>query len=154
MVVSFSSTTIKRVRTATLQAENTLQNAQEVGDRDRALLAQLCGHASDGLGWHEASRRAVLHVMHSDCRSLVSLEANLNTEVLARVQDKRLHIQPRANQPLMTTAGLRARSTHKVETELTGSQIADCLANTQGLGYCTGYPVRVSRGPMPLAEDP
>ena len=45
MVVSFSSTTIKRVCAATLQAETyALQNAQEAGDRVRALLAELYGY--------------------------------------------------------------------------------------------------------------
>ena len=45
MIVSFSSTTIKRVCRATLQAETyALQNAQEAGDRVRALLAELYGH--------------------------------------------------------------------------------------------------------------
>ena len=44
MIVSFSSTTIKRVCRATLQAETyALQNAQEAGDRVRALLAELYG---------------------------------------------------------------------------------------------------------------
>ena len=84
MLVSFSSTTIKRVCRATLQAETyVLQNAQEAGDRVRALLAKLYGYGTTGPDWHDASRRAIPHVMLSDCRSLV---ANLNTEVPSRVQ--------------------------------------------------------------------
>ena len=91
MIVSFSSTTIKRVCRATLQAETyALQNAQEAGDRVRALLAELYGYGTTAPSWHEASRRAIPHVMLSDCRSLV---ANLNTEVPSRVQDKRLQIE-------------------------------------------------------------
>ena len=91
MIVSFSSTTIKRVCRATLQAETyALQNAQEAGDRVRALLAELYGYGTTDPTWHEASRRAIPHVMLSDCRSLV---ANLNTEVPSRVQDKRLQIE-------------------------------------------------------------
>ena len=82
-IVSFSNTTIKRVCRATLQAETyALQNAQEAGDRARALLAELYGYGTTGSDWHDASRRAILHVMLSDRRSLV---ANLNTEVPSRV---------------------------------------------------------------------
>ena len=59
MVVSFSSTTIKRVCRATLQAETyALQNAQKAGDRVRALLAELYGYGTTDPSWHEASRRA------------------------------------------------------------------------------------------------
>ena len=68
MIVSFSSTTIKRVCRATLQAETyALQNAQEAGDRVRALLAELYGYGTTGPEWHDASRRAIPHVMLSDC---------------------------------------------------------------------------------------
>ena len=55
-----------------------MQNGQEAGDRVRALLAELYVHGTTGPDWHDASRRAIPHVMLSDCRSLV---ANLNTEV-------------------------------------------------------------------------
>ena len=90
-IVSFSSTTIKGVCRATLQAETyALQSAQEAGDRVRALLAELYGYGTTRPDWHDASRRAIPHVMLSDCRSLV---ANLNTEVPSRVQDKRLQIE-------------------------------------------------------------
>ena len=91
MIVSFSSTTLKRVCRATPQAEiYALQNAQEAGDRVRALLAELYGYGTTGPDWHDTSRRAIHHVMRSDCRSLV---ANLNTKVLSRVQDKTLQIE-------------------------------------------------------------
>ena len=80
MIVSFSSsTTIKKVCRATLQAETyALQNAQEAGGRVRALLAELYGYGTTGPEWHDATRRAIPHGMLSDCRSLVT---NLNTEV-------------------------------------------------------------------------
>ena len=91
MIVPFSSTTIKRLCRATPQAETyALQSAQEAGDRVRALLAELYGYGTTGPDWHDASRRAIPRVMLSDCRSLV---ANLNTENLSRVQDKRLQIE-------------------------------------------------------------
>ena len=120
MIVSFSSTTIKRVCRATLQAETyALQNAQEAGDRVRALLAELYGYGTTDPSWHEASRRAIPHVMLSDCRSLV---ANLNTEVPSRVQDKRLQIELDAirNRYSMAMVGVRQRSTLRVETVSTG----------------------------------
>ena len=91
MIVLFSSTTIKRVCRATLQAETyALRNAQEAGDRVRALLGELYGYGTTGPDWHNASRRAIPHVMLSDCQSLL---ANLNTEVPSRVPDKRLQIE-------------------------------------------------------------
>ena len=91
MIVSFSSITIKRACRATLQAETyALQNAQETGDKVRALLAELYGYGTTGPQWHDASRRAIPHVMLSDSQSLV---ANLNTEVPSSVQDKRLQIE-------------------------------------------------------------
>ena len=62
MIVSFSSTTIKRVCRATLQAETyALQNAQEAGDRVRAQLAELYGYVTDGTTGPDASRRAIPH---------------------------------------------------------------------------------------------
>ena len=85
------STTIQRVCRATLQAKTyALQNAQEAGDKVRALLAELFGYGTTGPDWHDASRTAIPHVMLLDCRSLV---ANLNTEVPSRVQDERLQIE-------------------------------------------------------------
>ena len=78
LLVSYSSTTIKRVCRATLQAETyALQNAQEAGDRIRAVLAEMYGHLDGGDNWHDASRMHVPHVMLSDCRSLVD---NINVK--------------------------------------------------------------------------
>ena len=91
MVVSFASTTIKRVCRATLQAETyALQNAQESGDRIRAALAELYGHGSRGADWEQNARTFVPHLCLTDCRSLAD---HLNTEAPARVQDKRLQIE-------------------------------------------------------------
>ena len=123
LIVSFSSTTIKRVCRATLQAETyALQNAQAAGERVRALLAELYGYGTTGLDWHDASRRAIPHVMLSDCRSLVP---NLNTEVPSRVQDKRgckKSSTPYTNRYSMATAGVRQRSTQEEETVSTGQR--------------------------------
>ena len=112
MIVSFSSTTIKKVCRATLQAKTyALQNAQAAGDRVRALLAELYGYGTTGPDWHDASRTAIPHVMLSDCRSLV---ANLNTEVPSRLQDKRLPIELDAIRQLILDGGdTNSRLPHK-----------------------------------------
>ena len=134
MIVSFSSTTIKRVCRATLQAETyALQNAQEAGDRVRALLAELYGYGTADPTWHEASRRAIPHVMLSDCRSLV---ANLNTEVSSRVQDKRLQIELDAiRQSIFDGDGRRTaevfpKGGDRVDWVATATQVADCLTKS------------------------
>ena len=139
MVVSFSSTTIKRVCRATLQAETyALQNAQEAGDRVRALLAELYEYGTTDPSWHEASRRAIPHVMLSDCRSLV---ANLNTEVPSRVQDKRLQIELDAiRQSIFDGDGRRTAEVYpkggdRVDWVATATQIADCLTKSMKPTY-------------------
>ena len=139
MIVSFSSTTIKRVCRATLQAETyALQNAQEAGDRVRALLAELYGYGTTDPLWHEASRRAIPHVMLSDCRSLV---ANLNTEVPLRVQDKRLQIELDAiRQSISDGAGRRTAEVYpkggdRVDWVATATQVADCLTKSMKPTY-------------------
>ena len=98
VILSFSSTATKRVCRATLQAETyALQNAQEAGDRVRALLAELYGHGTTGPDWHDASRRAIPHVMLSDCRNLV---ANLNTEVPSRGSRQKTANRARRHAPI------------------------------------------------------
>ena len=133
MIVSFSSTTIKRVCRATLQAETyALQNAQEAGEGVRALLAKLYGYGTTGPDWHDASRRAIPHVMLSDWRSLV---ANLNTEVPSRVQDKRLQIELDAiRQSIFDGDGRRTAEVypHRLAT---ATQIADCLTKSMKPTY-------------------
>ena len=89
MVVSFSSTTIKRICRATLQAETyALQNAQGAGDRVRALLAALYGHVSHGPNCTRPAGKQSPHVMLSDRRSLVASGHRRSS----RIQDKRLQI--------------------------------------------------------------
>ena len=112
MVVSFSSTTIKRVCHATLQAETyavrrcALQNAQESGDRIRAALAELYGNGSKGTDWDLRARMKIPHICLTDCRSLAG---NLNTEAPSRVQDKRLQIELSAlRQSIFTEDGVRS----------------------------------------------
>ena len=132
--MSFSSTTTKRVCRATLQAETyALQNAQEAGDRVRALLAELYGYGTAGPDWHDASRRAIPHVMLSDCRSLV---ANLNTEMASRVPDKRLQIELNAIRSMIfdgdgrRTAEVYPKGGDRVDGVATATQRADCLTKS------------------------
>ena len=139
MIVSFSSTTIKRVCRATLQAETyALQNAQEAGDRVRTLLAELYGYGTTGPEWHDASRRAIPHVMLSDCRSLV---ADLNTEVPSRVQDKRLQIELDAiRQSIFDGDGRRTAEVYPkggdcVDWVATATQVAHCLTKSMKPTY-------------------
>ena len=90
-LVSYASTTIKKVCRATLQAETyALQSAQEAGDRIPAVLAKMYGHLDGEDHWHDASRMHVPHVTLSDCHSPMD---NLNVEVPGRVQDKRLQME-------------------------------------------------------------
>ena len=107
MAVSFSSTTIKRVCRATLQAETyALQSAQESGDRIRAALAELYGNGSKGADWDLRARMRVPHICLTDCRSLSD---HLNTDTPSRVQDKRLQIELSAlRQSVFTDIGERS----------------------------------------------
>ena len=139
MTVSFSNTTSKRVCRATLQAETyALQSAHEAGDRVRALLAELHGYGTTGPDWHDASRRAIPHVMLSDCRSLV---ANLNTELPSRVQDKRLQIELDAiRQSIFDGDGRRTAEVYpkggdRVGWVATATQIADSLTKSMKPTY-------------------
>ena len=155
MVESFSSTTIKSVCRATLQAETyALQNAQEAGDRVRALLAEVYGHGSNGPNWHEASRKAMPHVMLSDCRSLV---ANLNTKVPCRVQDKRLQIELDAiRQSIFDGDGRRPTEVYpqdgdSVDWIATATQTADCLTKSmKPTQMLTVLDTRVRATPSPM----
>lgn len=90
--ISFSSTTIKRVCRATLQAEAySLQAGIEAGDRIRALIAEMRGQISSLINWSEDSKKKVVpHLQVSDCRSLTD---HLGFAVPNRVQDKRLAIE-------------------------------------------------------------
>ena len=139
MIESFSSATIKRVCRATLQAETyALQNAQEAGERVRAVLAELYGYGTTGPEWHDASRIAIPHVMLSDCRTLV---ANLNTEAPSRVQDKRLQIELDAIRQSIfdgdgrRTAEVYLRGGDRVDWVATATQVADCLTKSMRPTY-------------------
>ena len=134
MVVSFSSTTIKRVCRATLQAETyALQSAQESGDRIRAALAELYGNGSRGADWDLRARMRVPHVCLTDCRSLAD---HLNTETPSRVQDKRLQIELSAlRQSVFTEIGDRSCKAYpcggdRVDWIDTATQAADCLTKS------------------------
>ena len=114
VLVSFSSTTIKRVCRATLQAETyALQNAQQACDRVRTLLAELC-------------------------RSLI---ANLNTEVPSRVQDKRLQIElDGIRQWIFDGDGRRTAEVYPkggdcVDWVAQATQLADCLTKSMKPTY-------------------
>ena len=132
MVVSFSSTMIKKVCRATPQAETyALQNAQEAGGRVPALLAELYGYGT-------ASRRAIPHVMLSGCRSLV---ANSNTEVPSRVQDNRLQIElDSIRQSIFDGDGRRTAEVYpkggnRVDWVATATQVADCCTKSMKPTY-------------------
>ena len=85
-----------------------------------------------------ASRRAIPHVMLSDCRSLV---ANLNTEVPSRVHDKMLQIELDAiRQSIFDGDGRRTAAVYPkrgdhVDWEATATQIADCLTKSMKPTY-------------------
>ena len=139
MIVSFSSITIERVCRATLQAETyAVRNAQEAGDRVRAVLAELYGYGTTGPDVHDASRRAIPHVMLSGCRSLV---ANLNTEVPSRVRDRRLQIELDAIRQSIfdgdrrRTAEVYKKRGDRVDWVATAIQIADCLTKSMKPTY-------------------
>ena len=103
--ISFSSTTIKRVCRATLQAETySVQSSMESGDRIRALLAEMKGKFPSNLkDWESISRACVPHLSMSDCRSLTD---HVCSQIPARIQDKRLNIEMTAiRQALWTDDG-------------------------------------------------
>ena len=102
--------------------------------------------------WHDASRRAIPHVMLSDCRSLV---ANLNTEVPSRVQDKRLQIELDAiRQSIFDGDGRRTAEVYpkggdRVDWVATATQLADCLTRTMKPTYM----LRVLDASAPIGQE-
>ena len=91
--ISFASTSIKLVCRATLQAEAySLQSGVEAGDRIRGLLGELYGCVTPGVSWHDQSRRKVLHLLLTDCRSFHN-HLNSDVAVAATVNDKKLQIE-------------------------------------------------------------
>ena len=131
--VSFSSTTIKRVCRATLQAEAySMQASQETGDRIRALLVEMLGEIPENMkGWEQISREKKPQLNMSDCLSLVS---HLNAEILTKCQDRRLEVEMRAiRQSLrdeiddqLTSVKYPAGGDHLIWIH-TSTVIADCL---------------------------
>ena len=105
MPIAFSSTTMKRVCRSTLQAEAyALQSGIESGDRIRALIAETNGAFDDLRNWENPARRAVPQLLLSDCRSLVE---HLNSEIPAKISDKRLGIEMAAIRQQLWTDELR-----------------------------------------------
>ena len=90
-LISFSSSTMKRVCRATLQCEAySLQHANEHGDRLRASVLELLGQLPAQGEWEDVARRSLLHVQYTDCRSLSD---HLLSSVPKQVEDKRLAIE-------------------------------------------------------------
>lgn len=78
--LAFNSTTIKRVRKATLQAETySLQAGLEAGDRIRALLCEMKGGITVANQWDDQSKALMPHLCVSDCRSLVDFLSTAKT---------------------------------------------------------------------------
>ena len=103
--IAFSSTTMKRVCRSTLQAEAyALQSGIESGDRIRALIAETNGAFDDLRNWENPARRAVPQLLLSDCRSLVE---HLNSEIPAKISDKRHGIEMAAIRQQLWTDDVR-----------------------------------------------
>ena len=124
MVVSFLSTTIKRVCRATFQAKiYSRQNAHEAGNRVRALLAELCPNWCDAAGKQSQS-----HVMLPDCRSRLVAKQHGSA---CRVQDKWLQIELDAiSQSIFDDDGRRTSEVYsqgrdRVDWVTTATPIAD-----------------------------
>ena len=89
--LGFSSTTIKRVRRSTLQAETySLQPGVASGDKIRVLIAETKGQLRTRRDWESTMRSCVPHLQFSGCRSLCD---HLDAEKLAKVSGKRLGIE-------------------------------------------------------------
>ena len=81
---------MKRVRRATLQREPySLQHATEHRDRLRAIVLEILVKLSVRGKWQEVARQGMLHVQHSDCRSLTD---HILSSTPKQVEDKRLSI--------------------------------------------------------------
>ena len=131
--ISFSSTTIKRVCRATLQAEAySLQAGMEAGDRIRALIAEMRGRVNNLVNWLEDSKKVVPHLQMSDCRSLTD---HLGIAVPNRVQDKRLAIELAAMHQSYFEEDRRTWDIYKdggdrLEWIATQTMVADCLTKS------------------------
>ena len=89
-VWAWRSLTDKRVCRATLQGEaHGLLSGTEMGDRLRAIVADLRGFLPDIRNWQEVSSKVMRHLWLSDCESLVSHLKNPKNE---RMENVRLSI--------------------------------------------------------------
>ena len=141
-LISFASSTMKRVCRATLQAESyALQSAVEAGDRLRAVVCEMTGRLFmsrvDMPRWHELSQKSMLHVYYSDCRSLTD---HLQCEQVRKAQDKRFGIELAALRQGIWVDGVltcEAYKPHgdKIEWIDTGRQLADCLTKSMKPDY-------------------
>ena len=81
------SLTDKRVCRATLQGEaHGMLSGTEMGDRLRAIMADLHGYMDDIRDWQSISSRHMRHLWLSDCESLVSHLRNPKNERLENVR--------------------------------------------------------------------
>ena len=137
-LIGFSSSTMKRVCRATLQAEAyALQSAVESGDKIRALICEMLGKISMTGDWHLASQKAMKHLYFSDCRSLTD---HLQSEVPRKIQDKRLGIELAAlRQGIWADGELTHQKFSPYGDEVawidTGRQLADCLTKSMRPDY-------------------
>ena len=138
-LISFGSTTLKRVCRATLQAEAyALQTAVEHGDRLRCLICELTGRLDDFKNWHEETQRRMAHVYYTDCRSLSD---HVLAEVPRKVQDKRLGIELAAlRQGVWTVSGERTSEIYSPYGDHlrwieTSKQLADPLTKSMRPDY-------------------
>ena len=137
-LIGFSSSTMKRVCRATLQAEAyALQSAVESGDKIRALLCELFGKITIKGDWHLACQKAMKHVYYSDCRSLTD---HLQSEVPRKIQDKRLGIELAALRQGIWADGELTHQKYDLYGDGvawfdTGRQLADCLTKSMRPDY-------------------
>ena len=90
-LISFSSSTMNRVCRATLQCEAySLQHAAEHGDRIRAAVLEVQSKLPMSPHWEEVTRRSMLHVQYTDCKSLFD---HLTAQVPRQCEDKCLSIE-------------------------------------------------------------
>ena len=85
-VWAWRSLTDKRVCRATLQGEaHGLLSGTEMGDRLRAIVADLRGFLPDIRNWQDVSSKVMRHLWLSDCESLVSHLKNPKNERMENV---------------------------------------------------------------------
>ena len=90
-LIGHSSSTLKRVCRATLQAEAySLQLGVEQGDVLRAALADMQGNLASGPSWEDSAAKQFQHLWITDCKSL---ESALVRPLMGRIADKRLGIE-------------------------------------------------------------